>query len=74
MRANANDRTHEGEIWRTLTQGADPLGRMARFRERTGELITLTEYTSQSDSVRPLPEDAEMHLRALLEHHQQALE
>ena len=55
--ARANHRSLEGEVRHALTQRADPLGRMAEFRERTRQLLSLTAGTNQTDSVELLRED-----------------
>ncbi len=57
--AKANHRSLEGEIRHTLTQRADSRGRMAEFRRRTRQLMSLTAGTSQTDSVELLREDRE---------------
>ena len=55
--AKANQRSLEGEVRYVLTQRADRLGRIANFRERTRQLVSLTADTSQTDSVELLRED-----------------
>lgn len=55
--ARANHRSLEGEVRHALTQRADPLGRMAEFRERTRQLMSLAAGTDQTDSVELLRED-----------------
>ena len=56
-RAKANQRSLEGEVRYMLTQQADRPGRIAGFRERTRQLLSLTADTSQADSVELLRED-----------------
>ena len=55
--AKANHRSLEGEIRHALTQRADPLGRIAEFRDRTRHLQLLTAERKQTDSVELLRED-----------------
>lgn len=55
--AKANQRSLEGEIRHLLTQQVNRLGRVAGFRERTRELLSLTDGTAQTDSVDLLRED-----------------
>lgn len=55
--AKANQRSLEGEIRHLLTQQADRPGRIADFRERTRQLVSLTAGTPQTDSVELLRED-----------------
>ena len=55
--AKANQRSLEGEIRHLLTQQVDLPGRIADFRERTRQLVSLTAGTHQSDSVELLRED-----------------
>ena len=55
--AKANQRSLEGEIRHLLTQKADRPGRIADFRERTRQLVSLTAGTPQTDSVELLRED-----------------
>ena len=55
--AKSNQRSLEGEIRHLLTQQADRPGRIADFRERTRQLVSLTEGTHQIDSVELLLED-----------------
>ena len=57
--AKENHRSLEGEIRHTLTQRADPLGRIAKFRDRTRHLQSLTTGSKQTDSVELLREDRE---------------
>ena len=53
----ANQRSLEGEIRHVLTRQVDRAGRIAEFRERTQQLVSLTAGTPQSDSVELLRED-----------------
>ena len=55
--AKANQRSLEGEVRYILTQQAGRHGRIADFRERTRQLLSLTADTSQPDSVELLRED-----------------
>ena len=55
--ARANQRSLEGEIRHMLTQQVNRSVRLADFRERTQQLVSLTEGTHQSDSVELLRED-----------------
>ena len=55
--AKANHRSLEGEVRHLLTQRLDRLARIADFRERTGELVSQTVHTQQTDSVDLLRED-----------------
>lgn len=55
--AKANHRSLEGEVRHLLTQRLDRLARIADFRERTGELVSHTVHTQQTDSVDMLRED-----------------
>ena len=55
--AKANQRSLEGEIRHLLTQQVNRLGRVADFRERTRQLLSLTDSTAQADSVDLLRED-----------------
>lgn len=57
--AKANQRSLEGEIRHLLTQQVNRLGRVADFRERTRQLLSLTDGTAQTDSVDLLREDRE---------------
>ena len=57
VQAKTNQRSLEGEIRHLLTQQADRPGRIADFRERTRQLVSLTEGTHQTDSVELLRED-----------------
>ena len=56
-KAKANQRSLEGEIRHLLAQHADRPGRIADFRDRTGQLVSLTKGTPQTDSVELLRED-----------------
>lgn len=55
--AKANQRSLEGEIRHLLTQQVNRLDRVADFRERTRQLLSLTDGTAQTDSVDLLRED-----------------
>jgi len=55
--AKANQRSLEGEIRHLLTQQVNRLGRVADFRERTRQLLSLTDGTAQTDSADLLRED-----------------
>ena len=55
--AKANQRSLEGEIRHLLTQQVNRLGRVADFRERTRQLLSVTDGTVQTDSVDLLRED-----------------
>ena len=55
--ARANQRSLEGEIRHVLSRQVDRAGRIAEFRERTQQLVSLTAGTPQSDSVELLRED-----------------
>ena len=55
--ARANQRSLEGEIRHMLTQQVNRSVRLADFRERTQQLVSLTAGTHQSDSVEMLRED-----------------
>ena len=55
--AKANQRSLEGEIRHLLSQQVNRLGRVVDFRERTRELLSLTDGTAQTDSVDLLRED-----------------
>ena len=57
LQAKANQRSLEGEVRHLLTQQANRLGRVAEFRERTRELLSLTDATVQTDSVDLLRQD-----------------
>ena len=57
--AKANQRSLEGEILHLLTQQVNRHGRVAGFRERTRQLLSLTDGTAQTDSVDLLREDRE---------------
>ncbi len=59
VQAKANQRSLEGEIRHLLTQQVSRLGRLADFRERTRQLVSLTAGTVQTDSVESLREDRE---------------
>ena len=55
--AKANQRSLEGEIRHLLTQQVNHLGRVAGFRERTRQLLSLTDGTTQTDGIDLLRED-----------------
>ena len=55
--AKANHRSLEGEVRYLLTQQFDRLTRIAAFRERSRQLISLTADSAQTDSVDLLRED-----------------
>ena len=55
--AKANNRSLEGEIRHVLGQQALRSARVEEFRERTAQLLSLTEDFSQSDSVPLIRED-----------------
>ena len=55
--AKANQRSLEGEVRHVLTQQVERPNRIADFRERTRQLVSLTAGTSQSDSADLLRED-----------------
>lgn len=57
LQAKANQRSLEGEIRHLLTQQFNRLGGAADFRERTRQLLALTDGTPQADSVKLLRED-----------------
>ena len=59
VQAKANQRSLEGEIRHLLTQQVNRLGRVADFRERTRQLLSLTDGTAQTESVDLLREDRE---------------
>ena len=59
LQAKANQRSLEGEIRHLLSQQVNRLGRVADFRERTRQLVSLTDGTAQTDSVDLLREDRE---------------
>ena len=56
-RAKANQRSLEGEIRHLLTQQVNRPGRVADFRDRTRQLLSITEGTAQGDSVGLLRAD-----------------
>ena len=57
VQAKVNQRSLEGEIRHLLTQHVDRPGRIAEFRERTRQVVSLTAGSHQSDSVDLLHED-----------------
>ena len=57
LQAKANQRSLEGEVRHLLTQQANRRGRVADFRERTHELLSLTDAAVQTDSVDLLRQD-----------------
>ncbi len=59
VQAKANQRSLEGEIRHLLTRQVSRPGRLADFRERTRQLVSLTAGTVQTDSVESLREDRE---------------
>ncbi len=59
LQAKANQRSLEGEIRHLLAQQVNRLGRVADFRERTRQLVSLTDGTAQTDSVDLLRQDRE---------------
>jgi plasmid stability protein len=56
-RAQANERSLEGEIRHVLTECVNPRSRIAQFRARVLQIAALTAGTPQSDSVALLRED-----------------
>ena len=55
--AKENHRSLEGEVRHLLTQQSDRLTRIAAFRERSRQLISLTTGSPQTDSADLLRED-----------------
>lgn len=55
--AKANRRSLEEEIRHLLTQQVNRLGRVADFRKRTRDLLSLTDGTVQTDSAALLRAD-----------------
>ena len=55
-KAKENHRSLEGEVRHLLTQQSDRLSRIAAFRERSRQLISLTADSVQSDSADLLRE------------------
>ena len=56
-RAQANERSLEGEIRHVLTERVNPRSRLVQFRARVQKIAALTAGTSQTDSVALLRED-----------------
>ena len=56
-RAQANERSLEGEIRHVLTERVNPRSRIVQFRARVQQIAALTAGTSQTDSVALLRED-----------------
>ena len=57
QRAQANERSLEGEIRHVLTERVNPRSRIVQFRARVQKVAALTAGTSQTDSVALLRED-----------------
>ena len=56
-RAQANERSLEGEIRHVLTERVNPRSRILQFRARVQQIAALTAGTPQTDSVALLRED-----------------
>lgn len=56
-RAQANERSLEGEIRHVLTERVNPRSRIVQFRARLRKIAALTAGTPQTDSVALLRED-----------------
>ena len=56
-RAQANERSLEGEIRHVLTERVNPRSRIVQFRARVQQIAALTAGTPQTDSVALLRED-----------------
>ena len=56
-RAQANQRSLEGEIRHVLTERVNPRSRVVQFRVRAQQIAALTAGTPQTDSVALLRED-----------------
>ena len=56
-RAQANQRSLEGEIRHVLTERVNPRSRIVQFRARVQQIAALTAGTPQTDSVALLRED-----------------
>ena len=56
-RAQANQRSLEGEIRHVLTERVNPRSRIVQFRARVQQIASLTAGTPQTDSVALLRED-----------------
>jgi len=56
-RAQANERSLEGEIRHVLTERVNPRSRIVQLRARLQQIAALTAGTPQTDSVALLRED-----------------
>jgi plasmid stability protein len=56
-RAQANERSLEGEIRHVLTECVNPRSRILQFRARVQQIAALTAGTPQTNSVALLRED-----------------